>query len=153
MLIQLLLIGGVWEEPGWTGYAFPRLWEHFAHYKRPSLDASLVLGFLWGIWHLPKFLPDFDLVRFAWFMLHTLAAAVMLTWIYNGTGGSLLLATLYHASSNATSVFMPMANTRTTEGMGAYILFVLLEVTAALIIIGATGAARLPRTAVPQVQA
>ncbi|HEY5902805.1 MAG TPA: type II CAAX endopeptidase family protein [Anaerolineales bacterium] len=136
------------EEIGWRGYVLPRLQAKYS-----ALTATLILGVIWGIWHLPKFLPDFDLVRFAWFMLHTLAAAVMLTWIYNGTGGSLLLATLYHASSNATSVFMPMANTRTTEGMGAYILFVLLEVLTALIIVAATGAARLPRTAVPQVQA
>lgn len=77
----------------------------------------------------------------------------MLTWIYNGTGGSLLLATLYHAAGNTAGNFMPMANTQSSAGMGAYLAYVLLEVLAALIIVAATGPARLPRTVAPQAQA
>lgn len=51
--ILLLLMGGIWEEPGWTGYAFPKMRERFAHLKYPDLMATLLLGVLWGLWHLP----------------------------------------------------------------------------------------------------
>jgi hypothetical protein len=98
VLIQLLLIGGVWEEPGWTGYAFPRLREHFAHYKRPSLDASLVLGFLRGIWHLPLFLygtlPWYDIFVFV------PAIRIIFSWLYNKTDGSVPVIMLTHYASN-----------------------------------------------------
>lgn len=48
--------------------------------------------------------------------------------------------------------FMPMANTVSSENMGAYIIFVLLEVIAAIIVVIATGPARLSRTEEKQVQ-
>ncbi|MGE5248930.1 MAG: CPBP family intramembrane glutamic endopeptidase [Bacteroidota bacterium] len=135
------------EEIGWRGYVLPRLQAKYS-----ALTATLILGLIWGFWHLPKYLPDFDAGRFAWFMVHTLAQAVILTWIYNGTGGSLLLATLYHASSNTASMFVPMANTQSGANMGAFIALVLLELAAALIIVIAAGPARLPRGVAPQVQ-
>jgi cadmium resistance protein CadD (predicted permease) len=76
-----------------------------------------------------------------------------MTWLYNGTGGSLLLVTIYHAVSNTVGLFVPIANTQSVANMGSYIAVMLLEVLTALIIVAATGAARLPRTATPQAQA
>src|SRR6266496_1916228 len=51
LVLLVPVIGGAWEEPGWRGYALPRLLA-----KRPPLAASLVLGALWALWHLPVFL-------------------------------------------------------------------------------------------------
>ena len=79
-------------------------------------------------------------------MAHTIAASVLYTWLYNGTKGSLLLVALFHAGSNTTGVFMPMANTVSSENMGTYIVFVLLEVIMAVVIIVVTGPERLSRT-------
>jgi membrane protease YdiL (CAAX protease family) len=107
---------------------------------------------IWGFWHLPKFLTHWDTVSFAWFMAHTTIVSVLYTWLYNGTKGSLLLVTLFHAASNATGVFMPMANTVSSGNIGAYIIFFLLEMAAAIIIVIATGSARLSRTEPMQVQ-
>jgi membrane protease YdiL (CAAX protease family) len=135
------------EEIGWRGYVLPRLQA-----KYNALTSTLILGVVWGFWHLPKFLSDFDLIHFAWFMVHIMAQAIILTWIYNNTNGSLLLVTLYHASSNTVGVFVPMASTISGANMGAYNAFVLLEVAAAIVITIIAGPARLSRTEPKQVQ-
>ena len=135
------------EEIGWRGYVLPRLQAKYG-----ALTSALILGVIWGFWHLPKFLTHWDTVSFASFMVHTTVASVLYTWLYNGTKGSLLLVTLFHAASNATGVFMPMANTVSSGNMGAYIIFILLEMSAAIIIVIATGPERLSRTEPMQAQ-
>jgi uncharacterized protein len=135
------------EEIGWRGYVLPRLQA-----KHSALISTLILGVIWGFWHLPKFLPDFDVVHFAWFMVHTMAIAVVLTWIYNGTRGSLLLVVMYHASINTVTLFVPIANTLSNANMGSYIGYVLLELVTAVIIVTMAGPARLSRTQPKQVQ-
>ena len=135
------------EEIGWRGYVLPRLQAKYS-----ALTSALILGVIWGFWHLPKYLTHWDTVAFAWFMVHTTVVSVLYTWLYNGTKGSLLLVTLFHAASNATGVFMPMANTVSGENMGAYIIYVLLEVMTAVVIIVVTGPERFSRTEPMQVQ-
>ncbi|HJS20709.1 MAG TPA: type II CAAX endopeptidase family protein [Anaerolineales bacterium] len=135
------------EEIGWRGYALPRLQA-----RHSALIATLTLGLIWGVWHLPKFLSHWNAVSFAWFMAHTMAVAFLYTWIYNGTRGSLLLVTILHASSNTAGVFLPIANTVSSQNMGAYIGYVLFEWLAALVIVLATGAANLSRTEEKQIQ-
>lgn len=136
------------EEIGWRGYVLPRL-----QLKYGALTSTLILGVVWGLWHLPKFLSHWNVVSFAWFMAHIMAYAVLLTWLYNNTKGSLLLATICHASSNTVSIFVPMANTVSSENMGSYVIWVLLEVIAAIVVIVMSGPARLSRTEPMQVQA
>ena len=134
------------EEIGWRGYVLPRLQAKYG-----ALTSTLILGVIWGFWHLPKFLSHWNTVSFVWFMVHTMAISVVYTWLYNSTKGSLLLVTLFHAASNATGVFMPMANTVSSGNMGAYIMYILLELVAAIIIVIATGPQRLSRTESMQV--
>jgi len=136
------------EEIGWRGYVLPRLQAKYS-----ALTSTLILGVIWGFWHLPKYLTHWNTVSFLWFMAHVLAVSVLYTWLYNGTRGSLLLVTLFHASTNTAGVFMPMANTVSSENMSAYIIYVLLEVIAAVIIIIVTGAERFSRTEPMQAQA
>ena len=142
-LVDLIANG---EEIGWRGYVLPRLQAKYG-----ALTSTLILGVIWGFWHLPKFLSHWNTVSFVWFMVHTMAISVVYTWLYNSTKGSLLLVTLFHAASNATGVFMPMANTVSSGNMGAYIIYILLETVAAIIIVIATGPQRLSRTESMQV--
>jgi len=135
------------EEIGWRGYVLPRLQAKYG-----ALTSALILGVVWGFWHLPKYLTHWDTVSFAWFMAHTTIVSVIYAWLYNGTKGSLLLVTLFHAATNATGVFMPMANTVSSGNMGAYVIFILLEMAAAIIIVIATGPERLSRTEPMQAQ-
>ena len=135
------------EEIGWRGYVLPRLQAKYS-----ALTSTLILGVIWGFWHLLKFLTHWNPLSFTWFMVHVLAFAVTLTWLYNGTKGSLLLVTIMHASSNTAGIFFPMANTGSSENMGAYIGYVLFEVLAAIIVVLVTGPARLSRTEPMQIQ-
>jgi membrane protease YdiL (CAAX protease family) len=122
------------EEIGWRGYVLPRLQAKYS-----ALGASLIVGVVWGFWHLPKYLTHWNTISFLWFMAHTLSAAFIYTWLYNGTRGSLLLVTIFHASVNTAGVFMPMANTLGDASMGAYIMYVLLEALVAVVLLRLTG--------------
>jgi membrane protease YdiL (CAAX protease family) len=90
VLVALLL--GMWEEPGWTGYALPRL-----RAGRSLLLASLILAVFRTLWHLPLFLggniPWSDIVL-------NFAAQIFFSWLYYRTHRSLLIAMLLHYSSN-----------------------------------------------------
>ena len=90
-----LIVG---EELGWRGYALPKLLA-----ERSVLAASLILGVLWGAWHLPTFFvpgaPQYGL-PFSAFVLLTVAYSVPFTWVYLHTRGSVLIATLMHGSIN-----------------------------------------------------
>ncbi len=135
------------EEIGWRGYVLPRLQSRYN-----ALTSTLILGVIWGFWHLPKFLSHWSMVSFAWFMLHTIVFAVILTWLYNGTRGSLLLVTIMHASANTAGIFFPISNTVSSENMGAYITYFFLEVAVAIIVILVTGPEQLSRTEPKQIQ-
>lgn len=131
-IINLMLMGGVWEEPGWTGYAFPRMREGFARSKYPDLTASLVLGVLWGLWHLPLYLYG----TLAWYdiVFFVPAARVIYTWLYNKTDGSVPAIMLTHYASNLLTGGMMFQAFTGGERETYYILFVAFACLAALII-------------------
>lgn len=92
-----------WEEGGWRGFALPRLQK-----LAGPLWGSLILGFMWGTWHLPlMFIPTqspyghtFTWALALFFFMQIMAKSVNYTWIFNNTGGSLLMATLIHAATS-----------------------------------------------------
>jgi uncharacterized protein len=93
--IIILLMGGLWEEPGWTGYALPRLYA-----GRSLLQASLILAIFRNVWHLPLFLDG----SIAWSdIILIFAAQIFISWLYYRTNRSLLIVMLIHFSSNYTS--------------------------------------------------
>jgi hypothetical protein len=85
-------------------------------------------------------------------MVGTTAKAVLYTWLYNNTRGSLLLTILFHGSGNAGGVFLPVANTVTDDNISLLIIQTLIEITAAVVVTIAAGSARLSRTASKQEQ-
>ena len=95
MVIFVLVVG---EEIGWRGYALPKLLQNHS-----AVVASLILGVLWGGWHLPTFFipgaPQAD-IPFVAFLLFTTGASVLFTWLHLHTGGSLLIATVFHGAIN-----------------------------------------------------
>jgi len=86
------------EEFGWRGLALPLLQRKFS-----PLWAGLILGVIWGFWHLPAFLLS-GLPQSAWafapFFIGSVAVSVILTAIFNASGGSILLAALFHFQLN-----------------------------------------------------
>ena len=95
------------EEIGWRGYARPRLARRLGLAR-----ASLLLGIVWAVWHLPLFfVPGIDNYgqSFAIFTLQVTAMSVAMAWLYARTGGSLLLVMLMHGASNQTRNIVPSA--------------------------------------------
>ena len=98
-LVLVLLMGGpLGEELGWRGFALPRLQA-----RHGALRASVVLGVVWALWHLPLFaVPSAPQgqVPFLLFVVQAVALSVFLAWAYNGSMGSLPIVLLLHASVN-----------------------------------------------------
>jgi membrane protease YdiL (CAAX protease family) len=129
------------EEIAWRGYVLPRLQA-----KHSALVSSLIVGLIWGVWHLPKYLSHWDTVTFLFFMVAIVARAILYTWLYNNTKGSLLLTTLFHASGNTGGILLPVAITATDGNLLASIVQLLIEGIVALVITVRLGPARLSRT-------
>jgi membrane protease YdiL (CAAX protease family) len=97
------------EEPGWRGFAQTRLQERYG-----ALKASLIVGFLHGLWHLPIFLivngpvvsGPFNPVQFAQNTLTIMVISLIWTWVFNNANQSILIAVLLHASGNAVGPLM-----------------------------------------------
>ena len=136
------------EEIGWRGFALPHLQA-----DRSALGASIVLGVAWGVWHLPLYLTGADsrpLSLFAAWVLIAVAASVIYTAIYNGTGGSLLIVVLFHAASN---LFLTVFLVDPFEGQitRPFLIYVAVVVVAAAAVVAAMGPATLSRTHAKQV--
>ncbi len=106
VLIPLFLwntfLGGGQEELGWRGFALPKLQE-----KYTALTASIILGFMHALWHLPMvFIPGTYQASssFLFYVLSVIGIAVVCTWLYNNTG-SVLPVMIYHGMNNTLPLF------------------------------------------------
>jgi membrane protease YdiL (CAAX protease family) len=97
-LLALTFTDGLGEEPAWRGFALPRLLSRFN-----ALIASLVLGVLWGAWHLPLIWTAGSALQSqpVWLLLLDISAkSVLFTWVFLRTRGSALVAVLLHGTTN-----------------------------------------------------
>ena len=136
--LALILVGFVsgplFEEPGWRGFALPRLQGHMG-----ALRGTLLLGTLWAAWHMPQYLvPEWadengglDATLVVTFLLMVVAIAPILTWLYNRTSGSLLLVMLAHSSINAALAVFVVTTSALNVGLLAFggLSIVLIVVT------------------------
>lgn len=93
--VLVATIGGGFEEPGWRGFALPRLQARWS-----PVVATLILGMAWGVWHVPLYGPAGFIVP--------MILAFFYTWLYNRTG-SVLLCVLFHASFTPAQDFLTFA--------------------------------------------
>jgi membrane protease YdiL (CAAX protease family) len=151
-----LVVVGLFEELGWRGYALPLMQQNHS-----ALAAALLLGVVWGLWHLPELVADPTGQRPPVpFMLMVIAQSVLLAWIYNSTGptkstateepspagtGSVPLCMLFHASFNTSGalLFPALAG---PHYLTLWWTLALLHVLAALTAIAYAGPGRLART-------
>lgn len=101
------------EEIGWRGYALPRLASRFG-----LAWASLILGVIWAMWHLPQFFirgGDSYGQSFVVFSVGVVAFSVVLAWLYWRTNGSLLLSMLLHAAYNNSKDVVPSTSPGATS--------------------------------------
>lgn len=100
-LVNIFMGGPLAEDIGWRGYILPKMREQMT-----ALHASLVIGVIWAIWHLPFFIfPAWRSVvgkiPFIWFALLTTSWSVLFAWVYVNTE-SILMPVLFHAAINTT---------------------------------------------------
>jgi membrane protease YdiL (CAAX protease family) len=106
-IIILTILAGMGEEFGWRGFALPRLQA-----RHNALVSSLIVGLIWGIWHIPLYLTP-GTIQHEWvldagflppvlgYTVFCIAWAIQYTWVFNNTKGSVLLAAVIHGSVNA----------------------------------------------------
>jgi membrane protease YdiL (CAAX protease family) len=104
-----ILFPSLGEEPGWRGFALPRLQQQYG-----PLVGTLILAVLHGLWHLPVyFVPGailegpFDLTQFVANILLLTTLTIFWTWLFNNAGQSVFFAMFVHGVSNATSGLIP----------------------------------------------
>ncbi len=125
---------GIGEEAGWRGFALPRL-----QYPRSALAATFILALIWALWHLPMFFYrfEFGIGPLIGFFLGLFAGAIWLTFLYNSTGGSILMVALWHTTWNVVNIFalvisLEVVAIMSTLVMVAALLIVLIEKPARL---------------------
>ena len=116
-LIAGVILGPLWEEPGWRGFALPRLQMQFG-----PIVGTLILGVLWAFWHIPGYFGGWMVIGILPLIVSGVAFSIIATWVYNNTRGSILLMILLHSSSNAAiSVGSRVLPTDLSEGMNAFV--------------------------------
>jgi hypothetical protein len=145
-------MAGIFEELGWTGFAIPRLRLCYS-----IVTTGLIVGLLWGTWHLlvnfwSSGSPSGELSLAL--LLHSLIFSlgilppyrVLMVWVYDRTGGSLLLAMLMHFSLTASNViFAP----QTIEGLTGFIWSLVLAAALWVVIAAVAVANRVRLTRQP----
>ena len=145
--VRVLFLGGpLGEELGWRGFALPRLQARLTAFR-----ASLLLGLIWGIWHIPLyFVPgtgQFETVSggtspsfaIGAFVVWTIGLSILFTWLFNETRGSLIVVILFHTSINL-AAFVPAAVGSTGA---ASFLYAIVTWIVALVVVSRFGRANL----------
>jgi len=105
LLIVMFFSGGN-EEPGWRGFALPKLLT-----KRNPLTASLILGTIHTAWHIPIFFNQewggYG-APFVWYLLSTVGLTFILTWLYYRSSRSVFPVMLFHQATNTIWSYFPM---------------------------------------------
>jgi CAAX protease family protein len=137
--VATFVLGGpLGEEPGWRGFALPRL--QAAH---GPLAGSALLGVLWALWHFPLFWTGVwtppTLANMVMFVVMTTALTVVMAWVFNNAEGSLLITMLMHASFNtfANKIVVPLFPAPLLDTYGLLPVLVAF-VSMAVIVVAAT---------------
>ncbi len=108
-VLVFFLAGPFQEEFGWRGYALDRLQLRFN-----ALTSSIILGVIWGIWHLPSFFiigTNQENQLFYPFLFSTIVLSVLFTWIYNYSNRSILATMIFHATINGSNYIFRLDQT------------------------------------------
>ncbi len=128
-VLLVIFVAALGEETGWRGYALPQLQRRFS-----PLASSLILAVLWFAWHLPQFLViatyrDFPPAGYVGMFCGLACGAVVLTWLYNRSGGSILLVAVWHGLYNVVS------GTQAATGILAAVVSTLIMIQAIVLIV------------------
>jgi uncharacterized protein len=130
LILILAFTDGIGEEVGWRGFALPRLQEWL---KPPA--ASVLIAVVWAAWHLPLLWTHgapLEGRSFLMVLLQLIPTAILFTWVFNHTQGSVLMAILLHATQNLAGPPVPLLD----EGLFTpYLLTVALKWVLAIVVL------------------
>jgi membrane protease YdiL (CAAX protease family) len=127
----MLIIGGGQEEFGWRGYALDPLQEKFG-----TIPASLLIGLIWGLWHLPLWIMPGDghsSYPYIAFVIMTTSISLVYSWLYNASGKMLIVTLFLHAMSNTAAPLIPFLHMQEGKPETAYWVYAGVNVIAGLI--------------------
>jgi membrane protease YdiL (CAAX protease family) len=139
-VLTFLLGGPLGEEPGWRGFALPRLQERWG-----PLLGSLALGVVWALWHTPLFWSGVwtppTIANIIMFIVMIVALTVIMTWVFNHARGSVLITILMHASFNtfANRVAAPLFPAPMFDDFGLLPVLLGFGITAIVLIVVTRG--------------
>jgi membrane protease YdiL (CAAX protease family) len=110
----------------WWGYAQEPLQD-----KIGVLPASLVIGVIWGIWHLPLWFMAGDLhsaYSFLAFVMMTTSISIMYAWLYNSSGKKLIIVMIFHAMNNTAAPLLPFLHGIEGKPESAYWIYTAVNV-------------------------
>jgi membrane protease YdiL (CAAX protease family) len=139
-LLIYVFTDGIGEELAWRGFALPRLLSRYS-----ALVASLGLGLLWAAWHLPLLWTEGAAMyqQPIWLPLVDITAkSVLFTWVFVHTRGSVLLAVLFHSSTN---LFLVSPSQTVSGDLTLPVLAAAAKWILVLVLVGATGSALVRR--------
>ena len=104
VLLVTFFVAALGEELGWCGYAIDPVQA-----KWGALQAAIILGLFWAVWHYPPLIQaDRSVAWIAWWSLGSIALRVIIVWLYNNTGKSVFVASLFHMTINLTWQLFPI---------------------------------------------
>jgi hypothetical protein len=122
VLLMLLVFGGHWEEPGWTGYLLPGLQDRHAGRPNGMLAATFWTGIARSLWHLPLVasgaIPWYDALIFS------LGYQIILSWVYNASNGSVPAVMVTHYASNVLAGAIMLQTFSGSDRTTFYVLFI-----------------------------
>ena len=128
----MLIIGGGQEEFGWRGYAQVPLQKRMG-----VIPASLFIGLVWGIWHLPLWVMPGDghsTYPFIAFLIMTTSISIVYGWLYNASHQKLATVIIFHAMNNTAAPLLPFLLLDPGTPERAYWVYAAINVLAAAIV-------------------
>ncbi len=105
LTVYFVVVAGLGEEVGWRGYALPALQARYN-----AFIASVILGVLWALWHLPLFfnpaVGTYSHIPFALYVAYMIPFTILITWVFNSAHGSVLIAMILHGTTNASGALL-----------------------------------------------
>jgi len=127
----MLIIGGGQEEFGWRGYAQEPLQTRMG-----IIPASLLIGFFWGLWHLPLWIMPGDghsTYPFIAFLMMTTSISIIYGWLYNASNKKLVTVIIFHAMNNTAAPLLPFLHLKGGTPESAYWVYAIVNVLAAIL--------------------
>ena len=126
LTFAVYFVGAIWEEVGWMGYAINPLLHRYGFWA-----ASIGLGLVWWLWHVvPYYLMGRSTEWIVWQGLATVMFRILMVWMYNHAGGSVLTSILFHTMINTSIDLFPGGNTHYDPRVTGLILTVIAPLVA-----------------------